>query len=78
MIKKLNDFIKIYGDHSQAINEGYSSNEHKLKVESVLADLYAEELLNEEANNKSSQIKKSTKKRNKKGGTKKKKIKKRK
>ncbi len=78
MIKKLNDFIKIYGHHSQAINEGYSSNEHKLKVESVLADLYAEELLNEEENNKYNKSKKNpkSKKKNRKGGTKKKKIKK--
>ena len=45
LIGKLNNFIKIYIQHSQAINEGYSSNEHKLEVETEIADKNARDLI---------------------------------
>ena len=68
LIGKLNNFIKIYIQHSQAINEGYSSNEHKLEVETEIADKNARDLI-ESLNLEESKKKSKTKK--KRGGSKK-------
>ena len=70
LIGKLNNFIKIYQQHSQAINEGYSSNEHKLEVESEIADKNARDLI-ESLNLEESKKKTKSKTKKKRGGSKK-------